>query len=195
MTYLLLIVLLLLFLSLFVSVIKSESWTKKIKGFRIIVSVIALLFTTFLFLQASISLSSSHHKVKISNRLPQGLDFYILQPSQDQKSIDKIQHVGEIRPDYFRKQDVALIQNQVFWIVGYLGQNMAYFSKNIFNSKEGLQEVDVNFYRLPKTDVLQQIELAIQQENHLFRDQAIVVSLILLLLFLNLVLLLRKKTS
>ena len=136
--------------------------------------------------------------VQIINKTPLPIDFYLLKingnDNKSQKNIET-RPVGIIRSDHFRMEYLDVENSNEFWIVGFLGKkNRVYFSQHSLAQKNVDQNIEVK-NNLNQSDKLSKIaQTKIDELRFQNRQNAIWITLDLLLLFLNLVLIFRKKS-
>lgn len=136
--------------------------------------------------------------VQIINKLPQPLDFYIVKKSGSAKSASSYstQHIGTIRPDYYRLEYLQMSDSDEFWVAGYLGKkNMVYFSQHYIPNKNIDPIIEVQNYLVQSQKLAKQAENQIKSFISSNGSLAVWITLCLLLLFMNVVLLFRGVDS
>lgn len=134
--------------------------------------------------------------VQVINHLPQPVDFYVIRVSDTKNSDEKFlsKHVGQIRPDFYRIDYLNMQNSNEFWVVGFLNKSrLVYFSQHAVPTGEQDQVVEVRNY-INQSQKLSGV--AVDQVGILKYDNvkiSIWVTLDLLLIFLNSVLLFRRK--
>lgn len=134
--------------------------------------------------------------VKVINHLPQPLDFYIIRVADNDNNAEKYtsRHIGRIRPDFYRIEYLNMQKSNEFWIVGYLNKSrLAYFSQHAVNSENKDHNVEIRNYinQSQKLSAIASNQVGILKYDNM--KISIWVTLDFLLLFLNTVLLLRRK--
>lgn len=185
-----------LLISLFLFKIKAKKGTEWTKIFPVITVVFAISMFTYWFIKKSaVRIVEDSVALQVINKLPQPLDFYVI--SLNDPEADKIletQHIGKIRPEYFRIQYLRMEKSNEYWIVGYLGKkNLVYFSQHSVPNKNIDQIIEVQNYINQSVKLSEIAKKQIEEYAYENTLQGIWVTLDFLLLFLNLVLLIRKK--
>lgn len=190
------LILIFLIIALFLSGIRSEKWNLWSKVARIIITISAAAYFTFWFVEKSVSqFLENSLAVQVINYLPQPIDFYIIRVQDDNgvQSYSSI-HLGQIRPEYFRIEYLNMQKSDEFWVVGYIGkEKMVYFSQIAVPNKNEDKIVEVRNYI---NHSLKLSAIAADNVSKLKYDNiklSIWVTLDLLLIFLNAVLLLRRR--
>ena len=190
------LILIFLIIALFLSGIRSEKWNLWSKVARITITISAAAYFTFWFVEKSVSqFLENSLAVQVINYLPQPIDFYIIRV-QDENGIQNYssKHVGQIRPDYFRIEYLKMQKSDEFWVAGYIGKDkMVYFSQIAVPNKNEDKIVEVRNYI---NHSLKLSAIAADNVSKLKYDNiklSIWVTLDLLLIFLNAVLLLRRR--
>lgn len=190
------LILIFLIIALFLSGIRSEKWNLWSKVARILITISAAAYFTFWFVEKSVSqFLENSLAVQVINYLPQPIDFYIIRVQDDNgvQSYSSI-HLGQIRPEYFRIEYLNMQKSDEFWVVGYIGkEKMVYFSQIAVPNKNEDKIVEVRNYI---NHSLKLSAIAADNVSKLKYDNiklSIWVTLDLLLIFLNAVLLLRRR--
>lgn len=190
------LILIFLIIALFLSGIRSEKWNLWSKVARIIITISATAYFTFWFVEKSVSqFLENSLAVQVINYLPQPIDFYIIRVQDDNgvQSYSSI-HLGQIRPEYFRIEYLNMQKSDEFWVAGYIGkEKMVYFSQIAVPNKNEDKIVEVRNYI---NHSLKLSAIAADNVSKLKYDNiklSIWVTLDLLLIFLNAVLLLRRR--
>lgn len=191
-----LLILIFLIIALFLSGIRSEKWNLWSKVARIIITFSAAAYFTFWFVEKSVSqFLENSLAVQVINYLPQPIDFYIIRV-QDDNGVQNYssKHLGQIRPEYFRIEYLNMQKSDEFWVAGYIGkEKMVYFSQIAVPNKNEDKIVEVRNYI---NHSLKLSAIAADNVSKLKYDNiklSIWVTLDLLLIFLNAVLLLRRR--
>ena len=190
------LILIFLIIALFLSGIRSEKWNLWSKVARIIITLSAASYFTFWFVEKSVSqFLENSLAVQVINYLPQPIDFYIIRV-QDDNGVQSYssKHLGQIRPEYFRIEYLNMQKSDEFWVAGYIGkEKMVYFSQIAVPNKNEDKIVEVRNYI---NHSLKLSAIAADNVSKLKYDNiklSIWVTLDLLLIFLNAVLLLRRR--
>lgn len=185
-----------LFGSLFLYPLKSGKLGFWAKIFRIFVVIISVGIFVYFFVTKSLTrFREDALTVQIINKMPLPLDIYLVKINQEkdpQKAFETT-HVGIIRSNHFRMEYLDAKKSDEFWIAAFLGkQEMVYFSQHSLANKNVDLNIEITNY-LNQSEKLTAVALTkIEALKLANRESAIWITLDLLLLFLNLVLLLRK---
>jgi len=182
-------------LSLVLFKVKSGRLAKWAKLFRILTLIFSISTFTYWFIKKSaVSFVDNSVGLQVVNKLPQTLDFYLIKVDTAKIQNLEPKHIGKIRPEYYRIEYLKMDQSDEYWIIGYLGKkNMVYFSQHAVPNKNIDQIVEVQNYINQSVKLSEAAKKQVETYNYENAKLGIWVSLDLLLLFLNLVLLLRKN--
>ncbi len=185
----------LLAFSLALSTISVGRYKFLVKSVRIVVVLFSISFFGFWFSQKSInSFFEKSLSVQIVNRLNQPLDFYTIKVIDKNKNQYVTEHIGKIRPDYYQISYLDMANSDEFWVSGFLGKkNLVYFSQHSVLKKIGDQKIEVRNYLNQSQKLSNLAEKKIEQLHQVNIGQSVWITLCLLLLYLNIVLLFRKK--
>ena len=195
------IIILFIFISLCVGLVLTLYKTGKF-GFwskicRVFILVGSVAFFTYWFVERSLSqFLENSMAVQVINNLPQPIDIYIIRVDDidDVNKVYNSRHIGNIRSDFYRIEYLNMQKSTQFWVVGYIGKNkLAYFSQHSVPNKNEDQIIEIRNY-INQSQKLSAI--AAERVDILKYDNvkiSIWVTLDLILIFLNLVMLLRKK--
>lgn len=185
-----------LIFSLFLSKIKRGKAAEWAKLFRIVAVVFSISIFTYWFIKKSVvGIVEDSVALQVINKLPQPLDFYvvILNDSEAGKIIET-KHIGNIRPEYYRIEYLKMDKSDEYWIVGYLGKkNLVYFSQHALPNKNIDQIIEIQNYINQSVKLSDLAKKQVEAYNYENIKVGIWIALDFLLLFLNLVLLVRKK--
>ncbi|WBV54247.1 hypothetical protein [Chryseobacterium gambrini] len=172
---------------------KGAEWTKL---FRIVTIIFSFSIFTYWFIKKStIGIVENSVALQVINKLPQPLDFYVLtlNDAETGKVVDT-KHLGTIRPEYYRIEYLKMDKSDEYWVVGYLGKkNLVYFSQNSVPNKNIDQIIEVQNYINQSSKLSDLAKKQIDAYNHENVKLGIWITLDFLLLFLNIMLLLRKR--
>lgn len=180
----------LLALALVASLFRTESARQWLAWFRSAVIISCLSFFSWQFLRSSVDRNPAEAlAVQLINKLPQTLDFYLI--LQHGKT-EMLEHPGKIRPEHFRleKLDAAMVKN--FSIAATLGQNLVYYSHHPIANKNMDVMLEIDNYTIENQKAA---DVALEGIKKFQEEQirhGIWASLDFLLLFLNIVLLVRR---
>jgi energy-coupling factor transporter transmembrane protein EcfT len=191
MGYLLFIILITLIISLFLSKVKL-GWAKI---FRAVILVFSIsLFTYWFIKKSSIGVVQNAVALQLINKLPQPLDFYVLNVKNSKNDAFEVMHLGKIRPEYYRVEYLKMAHSDEYWIIGYLGKkNAVYFSQHSVPNKNIDQMIEVQNYINQSVKLSGIAKKEIEVYNQENTKLGVLITLNLLLLFLNLSLFIRKK--
>jgi len=196
MTLIIFIIFLASVLSLVLFKIKSGSMARWAKLFRIVTVVFSISVFTYWFIKKSaVAFVDNSVGLQVINKLPQALDFYLIKVNKtDQNTTLEPKHIGKIRPEYYRIEYLKMDKSDEYWIVGYLGKkNLVYFSQHSVPNKNIDQIVEVQNYINQSMKLSDAAKKQVDAYNYENTKLGIWITLDFLLLFLNLVLLLRKN--
>lgn len=183
-------------ISLILSKIKRGKGAEWAKIFRIATVVFSISIFTYWFVKKSaVGIVKDSLSLQVVNKLPQTLDFYVINNNDpDKNGILEAKHIGKIRPEYYRIEHLKMDKSNEYWIVGYLGKkNLVYFSQHSVPNKNIDQIIEVQNYINQSVKLSEIAKKDVEAYNHENIKLGIWVSLDFLLLFLNMVLLLRKR--
>ena len=183
-------------LSLILSKVKSGKGAEWAKLFRIATLIFSISVFTYWFIKKSaVGVVNNSVGLQIINKLPQTLDFYVINVNNlDKNEMHEAKHIGKIRPEYYRTEYLKMDKSDEYWIIGYLGKkNLVYFSQHSVPNKNIDQIVEVNNYINQSAKLSETAKKQIEAYNYENVKLGIWVTLDFLLLFLNLVLLLRIR--
>ncbi|WP_374330586.1 hypothetical protein [Soonwooa sp.] len=191
------LIFLLLCAALVLSLYKKGRFAVVAKILRFVIVVGSIAYFAYWFVEKSLSqFLENSMAVQVINHLPQPLDFYVIRVLDKDENNEKYlsKHIGRIRPDFYRIEYLNMQKSNEFWIVGYLNKSrLAYFSQHSVTEGNRDQIVEIRNY-INQSQKLSSI--ASDQVGILKYDNmkiSIWVTLDLLLIFLNLVLLFRRK--
>lgn len=187
-------------LFIFLSISLILTWYKEgrmglwSKIFRTLVCVAAVAFFSYWFFEKSVvRFRENAISAQIINKLPQTLDFYIILVERKPEKNYKTTHIGSIRNDHYRLEYLKMKNSEEFWVAGYLGKNMVYFSQNMVPNTNIDPIVEANNYIIQSAKLAETAKVYVQEEHVQSVSLSIWASLDLLLLFLNTILLLRRN--
>ncbi|QRA43252.1 hypothetical protein [Chryseobacterium cucumeris] len=196
MTLIIFIIFLASVLSLVLFKVKSGSVARWTKLFRIVTVVFSISVFTYWFIKKSaVAFVDNSVGLQVINKLPQALDFYLIKVNKtDQNTTLEPKHIGKIRPEYYRVEYLKMDKSDEYWIAGYLGKkNLVYFSQHSVPNKNIDQIVEVQNYINQSMKLSDAAKKQVDAYNYENTKLGIWITLDFLLLFLNLVLLLRKN--
>ena len=195
MGFLLFIVLLLLILSLLLSVIKTGRFKRTAIAVRAMSIAAGIGFFSYWFVDKSIDkYLKDSMAFQIINELPQPLDFYVVTvEKKDGQKTYSTKHIGKIRTDHYRLDYLRMANSNEYWLAGYLGKNLSYFSPKYVPNKNIDQIVNINNYKIEDEPLAEIAKSYIEEYKSQDLRTAIRVTLGLLLLFLNIGLFIKIK--
>ncbi|AYZ13458.1 hypothetical protein V2E39_11195 [Chryseobacterium arthrosphaerae] len=198
MTLIIFIIFLASVLSLVLFKVKSGGMAKWAKLFRIVTVVSSISVFTYWFIKKSaVAFVDNSVGLQVINKLPQTLDFYLINVNKaDNNVILQPKHIGKIRPEYYRIEYLKMDKSDEYWIAGYLGKkNLVYFSQHSVPNKNIDQIVEVQNYINQSMKLSDAAKKQVDAYNYENVKLGIWITLDFLLLFLNLVLLLKKNKT
>ncbi|MDR4893153.1 MULTISPECIES: hypothetical protein [unclassified Chryseobacterium] len=196
MTLIIFIIFLACVLSLILFKVKSGSVAKWAKLFRIVTVVFSISVFTYWFIKKSaVAFVDNSVGLQVINKLPQALDFYLIKVNKTEQNTNlEPKHIGKIRPEYYRIEYLKMDKSDEYWIAGYLGKkNLVYFSQHSVPNKNIDQIVEVQNYINQSMKLSDAAKKQVDAYNYENTKLGIWITLDFLLIFLNLVLLLRKN--
>ncbi|WP_234108920.1 MULTISPECIES: hypothetical protein [Chryseobacterium] len=197
MFYLFFLIFILLGLAIFFSVFKAGNFGIFAKIFRIAVVVISVAVFAIYFVSRSLdSFLEDSMPLNVVNKLPIPLDFYVIKQNDSVKTNEKFVtiHLGNIRSNFYRTEHLDMKNADQYWIAGFMGKkNLVYFSQHSVPDDKTGQTLEVRNY-LNQSVKLSEIAKSQISEAQLEAGKTSVwITMDLLLIFLNLGLLFRKK--
>lgn len=197
MFYLFFLLAILLSISLFATVFKNGSFHLWAKFFRIaVVSISVMIFVYYFVTKSLTKYEENSLTVQVINKLPFPLDFYLIKSSTDDSNYYETRHLGNIRSSHYRIDYLDMKNSDQFWIAAYMGRkNLVYFSQHSVPNKNEDQIIEVQNYinqSVKLSEISQKLIADLKFES---MKTAIWITLDLLLLFLNIVLLLKKSNK
>ncbi|UZT99727.1 hypothetical protein ODZ84_09220 [Chryseobacterium fluminis] len=184
------------FISLFLSKVKKGKTAEWARLFRIATLVFSISIFTYWFIKKSaVGIVKDSVSLQVINKLPQALDFYVINlKDKDKNGIPDTKHIGKIRPEYYRIEYLKMDTSDEYWIVGYLGKkNLVYFSQHSVPNKNIDQVIEIQNYINQSLKLSEKAKKEVENYNYENIKLGIWVTLDFLLVFINLVLLLRKR--
>ncbi|AKK74759.1 hypothetical protein OK18_02765 [Chryseobacterium gallinarum] len=164
--------------------------------FRILTVVFSISIFTYWFIKKSaVAFVDNSVGLQVVNKLPQTLDFYlIIVEKVDNNVVLNPKHIGKIRPEYYRIEYLKMDKSDEYWVAGYLGKkNLVYFSQHSVPNKNIDQIVEAQNYINQSVKLSEAAKKQVDAYNYENTKVGIWITLDFLLLFLNLVLLLKKN--
>lgn len=191
------IIFLFLCLALLLSVLKRGKYALYAKVLRLVIILGAMVYFTLWFVKRSkYPFVMNAMAVQIINKLPQPLDFYVVKVTESKNEGERyeLKHAGKIRPEHYQLEYLKMERSNEFWVAGYLGRkNMVYFSQHSVPNKNSDQIIEVNNYINQSMKLSETAGALIDVKKMENTGSSVWVTLSLLLLFLNTVLILRRK--
>lgn len=191
------LLLILLTLSLVLFVVKRGRPAKVVRLFRLFSVLLGLAFFGWWFAQRSFTdtFADNSLALQVVNRLPQTVDFYTVSVFENGKNkAYEAAHLGKIRTDYYRIGYMKVADSGQFWIAGFLGKNkLVYFSQHrvLNHTEDQLVEVRNYINQSMKLSATAEREVSALKSENISSGSS--VALAMLLLFLNIALLFRRK--
>ncbi|ROI02622.1 hypothetical protein EGI16_13420 [Chryseobacterium sp. G0240] len=183
-------------LSLILYKVKSGRMAKWAKLFRILTVVFSISIFAYWFIKKSaVAFVDNSVGLQVVNKLPQTLDFYLINVDKvDNNIVLNPKHIGKVRPEYYRIEYLKMDKSDEYWVAGYLGKkNLVYFSQHSVPNKNIDQIVEARNYINQSVRLSEAAKKQIDAYNYENTKLGIWITLDFLLLFLNLVLLLKKN--
>lgn len=191
------LLLFLLIFSLVLSLFKTGKNARIARAFRILITFLGILFFGYWFFQKSLNnFLEKSMSVQVINRLNQPIDFYAIKVINKDKNQFLSKHLGKIRTNHYQIEYFDMSNSNEYWVIGYLPKSkMVYFTQHSVQNKEADQKIEVKNYLNQSVKLSEKAQEVIEYLKLGNIGQSVIVTLTLLLLFLNIVLLTRKKVS
>lgn len=196
MFYLFFLLFILLSLALVATIFRTGSLRMWAKIFRICIVILSIGIFAYYFVTRSLSRYEENAlTIQLINKLPFPLDFYMVKVSgNDEVKVYETIHTGSIRSAFYRIEYMDMTNSDEFWIAGFMGRkNMVYFSQHYVPNKNEDQIIEVQNYINQSQKLSEIADEQIEELRFANMRTAIWLTLDLLLLFLNFVLLFRRK--
>lgn len=191
------IVLLILCFAVVLSAFRSGKYRVNFRLIRYFIVLLSIVFYGYWFAVKSVpDLLENAISFQIINKLPQPIDFYILKNKNktDNDNSFVLQHSGKIRAEHYRVENLEMQDSDEYWVVGFLGKkNMVYFSQHAVSDATKNQIIEVRNYINHSMKLSEIAEKEIEKKRNNDISKSVWISLSLLLIFLNIILLLRRK--
>ncbi|MEN2435157.1 hypothetical protein AAH994_07075 [Weeksellaceae bacterium A-14] len=195
MIFLLFILFILLSLSLLLIIARKGKFRKLAFAFRMGSVILGIALFTYWFVEKSIDQYLKNSiALQLINELPQPIDFYIIKlekRSEDTRMLTE--HLGKIRTDHFRLEYLKMAYSDEYWVAGYIGKNMVYFSDHYVPNKNMDQIVNVNNYVDMNENLSEKAKILVDEYKNQNKGIAVWITMDLLLIFLNIGMLIRKR--
>ena len=191
------LLLFLLIFALVLSLFKTGKNARIARAFRILITFLGILFFGYWFFQKSLNnFLEKSMSVQVINRLNQPIDFYAIKVINKDKNQFLSKHLGKIRTNHYQIEYFDMSNSNEYWVIGYLPKSkMVYFTQHSVQNKEADQKIEVKNYLNQSVKLSEKAQEVVDNLQLGNIGQSVIVTLTLLLLFLNIVLLTRKKVS
>ena len=191
------LLLFLLIIALVLSLFKTGKNARIARAFRILITFLGILFFGYWFFQKSLNnFLEKSMSVQVINRLNQPIDFYAIKVINKDKNQFLSKHLGKIRTNHYQIEYFDMSNSNEYWVIGYLPKSkMVYFTQHSVQNKEADQKIEVKNYLNQSVKLSEKAQEVIEYLKLGNIGQSVIVTLTLLLLFLNIVLLTRKNVS
>ena len=191
------LLLFLLIFALVLSMFKTGKNARIARAFRILITFLGILFFGYWFFQKSLNnFLEKSMSVQVINRLNQPIDFYAIKVINKDNNQFLSKHLGKIRTNHYQIEYFDMSNSNEYWVIGYLPKSkMVYFTQHSVQNKEADQKIEVKNYLNQSVKLSEKAQEVIEYLKLGNIGQSVIVTLTLLLLFLNIVLLTRKKVS
>lgn len=190
------LLLFLLIFALVLSLFKTGKNARIARAFRILITFLGILFFGYWFFQKSLNnFLEKSMSVQVINRLNQPIDFYAIKVINKDKNQFLSKHLGKIRTNHYQIEYFDMSNSNEYWVIGYLPKSkMVYFTQHSVQNKEADQKIEVKNYLNQSVKLSEKAQEVVDNLKLGNIGQSVKVTLTLLLLFLNIVLLTRKKS-
>ena len=191
------LLLFLLIFALVLSLFKTGKNARIARAFRIMITFLGILFFGYWFFQKSLNnFLEKSMSVQVINRLNQPIDFYAIKVINKDNNQFLSKHLGKIRTNHYQIEYFDMSNSNEYWVIGYLPKSkMVYFTQHSVQNKEADQKIEVKNYLNQSVKLSEKAQEVVDNLKLGNIGQSVIVTLTLLLLFLNIVLLTRKKVS
>ena len=191
------LLLFLLIFALVLSLFKTGKNARIARAFRILITFFGILFFGYWFFHKSLNnFLEKSMSVQVINRLNQPIDFYAIKVINKDNNQFLSKHLGKIRTNHYQIEYFDMSNSNEYWVIGYLPKSkMVYFTQHSVQNKEADQKIEVKNYLNQSVKLSEKAQEVIEYLKLGNIGQSVIVTLTLLLLFLNIVLLTRKKVS
>ena len=191
------LLLFLLIFALVLSLFKTGKNARIARAFRILITFFGILFFGYWFFQKSLNnFLEKSMSVQVINRLNQPIDFYAIKVINKDNNQFLSKHLGKIRTNHYQIEYFDMSNSNEYWVIGYLPKSkMVYFTQHSVQNKEADQKIEVKNYLNQSVKLSEKAQEVVDNLKLGNIGQSVKVTLTLLLLFLNIVLLTRKKVS
>ena len=191
------LLLFLLIFALVLSLFKTGKNARIARAFRILITFLGILFFGYWFFQKSLNnFLEKSMSVQVINRLNQPIDFYAIKVINKDKNQFLSKHLGKIRTNHYQIEYFDMSNSNEYLVIGYLPKSkMVYFTQHSVQNKEADQKIEVKNYLNQSVKLSEKAQEVVDNLKLGNIGQSVIVTLTLLLLFLNIVLLTRKKVS
>lgn len=191
------LLLFLLIFALVLSLFKTGKNARIARAFRILITFLGILFFGYWFFQKSLNnFLEKSMSVQVINRLNQPIDFYAIKVINKDNNQFLSKHLGKIRTNHYQIEYFDMSNSNEYWVIGYLPKSkMVYFTQHSVQNKEADQKIEVKNYLNQSVKLSEKAQEVVDNLKLGNIGQSVKVTLTLLLLFLNIVLLTRKKVS
>lgn len=195
MRYILFFLIVLQIFSLFLSLVKTGDYRRFSNYFRFLSTIFGILFFAYWFTQKSNgNFLEKSMSIQVINKLNQPIDIYAIKVIDKDKNQFLSKHLGKIRSNHYQIEYFDMSNSNEFWVVGYIGKHdLIYFSQHAVQKKQEDQKIEIRNYLNQSIKLSNQSNDVVEKLKLSNIIQSIWVSICLLLIFLNLVLLTRKK--
>jgi len=184
----------LLCVSLVLSALRTRVWAIFARIFQWIITLTSITFFVWWFFEKSISnlrgKSLEYTDVKIVNRLPENIDFYIVKCDENIDINNCVDHIGRIRQNYYRSLFFNFDKPVEYHILGFVDNKKLIYSA--LHSTE-TQVLEIKEYINQDQNISDKLLKEINSYNDGIVNKSILISLDLLLIFLHLAFLVKKE--
>ena len=190
------LLLFLLIFALVLSLFKTGKNARIARAFRILITFLGILFFGYWFFQKSLNnFLEKSMSVQVINRLNQPIDFYAIKVINKDNNQFLSKHLGKIRTNHYQIEYFDMSNSNEYWVIGYLPKSkMVYFTQHSVQNKEADQKIEVKNYLNQSVKLSEKAQEVVDNLKLGNIGQSVIVTLTLLLLFLNIVLLTRKES-
>ena len=192
-----------LLISMILSSLRDHPNAYFFRFLRLVSTVTGILFYTFwLCRDLIVPFNDNLTEVKIINKLPQPLDFYMIQvqrntglnTSKSAGPVYRQKHTGRIRPEHYRPEYLALDKDPEFWLAAYRGKKeLVYFTQQLAQPTEKSKTIEVDNYFVQSRKLSKIANDVLEDHRKDIISHVVWITLSILLIFINLTLAYQKK--
>jgi len=181
-------------ISLALSSLRTGGWATFARIIQWLVTLISAIFLIWWIFEKSLSniygKNYDNLSIKITNRLPENIDFYVIKCHENSDTEACIDHLGKIKQNYYRKLFLNSHQTNEFQLLGFVdSKKLVYHS--LHSAEKKVLEIDT--YTNQEQNTSDSIVKKISDYTDIIIEKSILVSLNFFLIFLHFAFLTKKE--